>query len=50
MLFYYVQRGQWCGWWRRVPLQSRISTTELHERLTARGYCLRTFPWSQEVH
>jgi hypothetical protein len=36
MIVYFVQRGRWAGYWRRVPLQCRV--VNLRARLTARGH------------
>lgn len=37
-LFYFCQRGRHRGWWRRVPMQSRVA--DLRSRLTARGHMI----------
>lgn len=34
-LFYFAQRGPFAGYWRRVPL---------HSKLTARGHFVRAIP------
>jgi hypothetical protein len=42
-LIYFAQRGQWAGYWRKVPLQNRIkklSLDTLHEGLRKRGHIL----------
>ena len=37
-LFYFVQRGRFAGYWRRVPFSGRIA--DMRSQLTRRGHIL----------